>query len=74
MKAKLTSKGQITLPKGLRDQLGLRAGDEVEFVEHNGGFRLEKRIDESRFAKWVGFLAEYEGRDPDEMVDESRGQ
>jgi AbrB family looped-hinge helix DNA binding protein len=29
--AKLTSKGQITLPKKLRDELGLRSGDTIGF-------------------------------------------
>ena len=31
--AKLTSKGQLTIPKRVRERLGLRKGDEVEFVE-----------------------------------------
>lgn len=29
--AKLTSKGQVTVPKSVRDALGLKAGDEVVF-------------------------------------------
>ena len=28
----LTSKGQVTIPKRLRDHLGLKPGSEVEFV------------------------------------------
>ncbi len=32
----MTSKGQITLPKAMRDALGLKAGDEVGFSMKNG--------------------------------------
>ena len=32
--ARLTSKGQITVPKPVRDALGLEAGDEVVFRVH----------------------------------------
>jgi antitoxin PrlF len=30
--ARLTSKGQITLPQAIRDHLGLKSGDRVEFL------------------------------------------
>jgi len=37
----LTSKGQLTLPKAIRDELGLSPGDRVEFVKDGvGGYRL----------------------------------
>ena len=38
--ARLTSKGQITLPKSVRDRLHLAAGDRVEFIETKGGFLM----------------------------------
>ena len=39
--ATVTSKGQITLPKIVRERLGVGAGDKVEFVETAPGtFRV----------------------------------
>jgi AbrB family looped-hinge helix DNA binding protein len=35
--AKVTSKGQITIPKVIRDALGLETGDQVEFLVHDQG-------------------------------------
>ncbi|MDQ6437004.1 AbrB/MazE/SpoVT family DNA-binding domain-containing protein [Mesorhizobium sp. LHD-90] len=35
-RAKITSKGQITLPKEVRDRHHLKPGDIVEFVERDG--------------------------------------
>lgn len=36
--ATVTSKGQITLPKSVRERLGIEAGDRIEFVESEQGF------------------------------------
>ena len=36
-KSKLTSKGQITIPKEIRDYLEVKAGDEVYFYINNIG-------------------------------------
>ena len=39
--ATLTSKGQITIPSEIREKLGVRTGDRVEFVElPDGEFAL----------------------------------
>src|SRR5882762_2114055 len=35
--AKLTSKGQITIPVEVRESLGLKAGDRVDFFETSDG-------------------------------------
>ncbi|MDR3531639.1 MAG: type II toxin-antitoxin system PrlF family antitoxin [Rhodopila sp.] len=37
MESAITSKGQATIPKAVRDHLGLRAGDRVKFFIHPDG-------------------------------------
>jgi antitoxin PrlF len=39
----LTVKGQVTIPKRVRDALGLKPGDEVEFEVHEKGGALLRR-------------------------------
>lgn len=73
-KTKVTSKGQITIPKDVRERLGLRPGDEIEFVEEDGGFRVEKRMRASPFEMYRGYLKALAGHDPDELVEQMRGR
>ncbi|HEV7483472.1 MAG TPA: AbrB/MazE/SpoVT family DNA-binding domain-containing protein [Solirubrobacterales bacterium] len=40
---RITSKGQVTIPKELRDELGLLPGTEVDFVRDGDGVRVLKR-------------------------------
>jgi antitoxin PrlF len=41
--AKITAKGQVTLPKNVRDAVGLKPGDEVEVrATASGGIYIEK--------------------------------
>jgi antitoxin PrlF len=42
-RARLTSQGQITVPKAVRDALGARPGDEIEFVPRDGELLVEVR-------------------------------
>lgn len=74
MKSKITSKGQVTIPKDVRERLGLRPGDEIEFVEDNVGFRMQKRLLASPFKKYRGYLKGLAGRNPDDLVERMRGQ
>ena len=54
MKAKLTSKGQITVPKPCRDKLGLRAGTVLDFEAVDGVLIARKVQTEDVFLKWRG--------------------
>ena len=38
--AKITSKGQVTIPAEVREALSLREGDRLEFVESPDGWRV----------------------------------
>jgi len=71
--ARITSKGQITLPKEVRERLGLDVGDELEFVEEKGRFLICKRVHQSPFDGYLGYLRGRRGEDPDEVVRELRG-
>jgi len=39
---KITSKGQVTIPKQIRESLGMLPGTEVEFVEDGAEIRIRK--------------------------------
>jgi AbrB family looped-hinge helix DNA binding protein len=39
----LSAKRQVTLPKELCDRLGVRPGDQVDFLEHHGRITILKR-------------------------------
>ena len=45
--ATMTSKGQITIPKSVRDSLHLRTGDRVAFILHNGSEAMLKPMTKS---------------------------
>lgn len=77
----ITNEGQVTIPKPLRDLLGLGAGDEVEFVvEDNGRVVLRKALPdaddfEARLAAVRGSATnpELKGMSTDEIMHLLRG-
>ena len=54
MKARITSKGQVTVPKVCRDKLGLRTGTILDFETVDGVLVARKVQHEDIFAKWRG--------------------
>lgn len=58
----VTSKGQITVPQKIRERLGLRKGDRLEFVaEKNRTVVRRAQTEENPFAKYVGALPAFPG-------------
>jgi antitoxin PrlF len=39
---KITSKGQVTIPKGIRDEFGLLPGTEIQFIVEAGQVKVRK--------------------------------
>jgi len=70
---KISSKGQVTVPKTVRDRMGLRPGDSVDFVEREGKVQLIKAPRQGAFSAHRGFLKDLEGVDADDLVDRLRG-
>ena len=71
--AKVTSKGQVTVPKMVRDRLGVHPGEEVGFEEREGVIVIIKVVTKSPFDKWVGRLSKFGGQRSDDLVKELRG-
>lgn len=75
MVTKVTSKGQVTIPKAVRDRLGIQLGSAVDFrVSDNGSVVLEKAVDRDFAAtveKWRGRADS--GLSTDEIMALTRG-
>ena len=71
--AKITSKGQVTIPKKVREKLGVHPGEEVGFDEKEGVVFIRKAVTKSPFDKWMGKLKHLKGQRSDDLVRKSRG-
>jgi antitoxin PrlF len=52
--ARLTSKGQITVPHAVRSALGVRTGDRLLFEQDGSEFRIKPVRTENPFEKYRG--------------------
>lgn len=72
--AKLTSKGQITVPKAVRDTLALKPGDQVLFRVEDNRAIIARTKDFLEFAGSVAVPAAKRGLDWEDVRQQSRAQ
>ncbi|PZN98608.1 MAG: AbrB family transcriptional regulator [Hyphomicrobiales bacterium] len=75
MATTVTSKGQVTIPKPVRDRLGIKPGSAVDFrMEADGRVVLLKvgRPDDNPLEKWRGSAGP--GLTTDELMAMTRGE
>jgi AbrB family looped-hinge helix DNA binding protein len=73
--ATVTRKGQVTLPKRVRDALGLQPGAQVDFEIRGDTVILRRRVPVEVFERWRGVLREaVGGKGTDELLRELRGE
>lgn len=71
MKTTISEKGQITIPKRLRDRLGLRPGTVLDFEEAGGRLVGRKLVPADHLEELLGILGLPAGVDA--FVRETRG-
>ena len=66
--AKITSKGQITVPKRIRTRLGVKEGDALSFDEEGEKVVVSRVRKVSPFEKYRGILKRGKGLSREEVV------
>jgi antitoxin PrlF len=67
----VSEKGQVTIPKKIRDRLGIRPGESVEFREEHGRLIVEKAASRDVVDELYGIVASKQSTD--EFIGELRG-
>ena len=69
----MTGKGQVTIPKNIREVLGVKPGDQVEFELLSDQKVIVKPVLATAvFERYVGYLADRVGAEPDHIVAQLR--
>lgn len=69
----LSEKGQVTIPKVIRDRLGLKPGQVLEFKTESGRLTAQKKGSHDSINEVVGYLRG-KIKDVDAYIDEIRGR
>lgn len=71
--ATVSSKGQVVLPREVRERLGVGKGDEIEFVMDDQGIHVRpSRGKDNPFLAWVGAAPLPEGYTTEDFIRETR--
>jgi len=70
MKARVAERGQVTIPKRIRDHLGIHKGTALDFREEKGRIIAMKTEASNPVAACYGSLSR--GRRTDQLMDELR--
>jgi antitoxin PrlF len=71
MKAKVAERGQVTIPKALRERLGIVPGTVLDFIEEQGRLIAKKTETVDAVDQVFGRLGR--GRNTDDIIQEIRG-
>jgi len=72
MKATVAERGQVTIPKALREKLGIRPGTRLDFKDDRGKLVAVKVSDEDPVGRVFGCLGR--GLNTDTMIRALRGR
>ena len=72
MKAVVAERGQVTIPKRLRERLGIRPGTVLEFREEADRLVAEKAETAAALDRWYGSLGQK--RRTDDVIRSLRGE
>jgi len=70
MKAKVAERGQVTIPKRIREQLGIRKGTVLDFREEKGRIIARKTGESNPVSACYGSLSR--GRRTDQLIEDLR--
>lgn len=77
-KIKVTSKGQITIPKELREKMGIDTGTNIVIKETEAGYIIQKQVDNEVLKKYIGILGDNSSDEnnssSDKVIKELRGE